>query len=179
MISASRGIILDHMCCGTSGPPPPNLPCQPVGGPRQPIGGPLHESPEAGGGPGKGLERPPPPPPREPIFPQPKAGTTHRLASPGESTPLCRDVPNNRPVVTRAAWQNCGGSAGAFRRILPQDYARCRRHAAVEGIIWPGHGLASRAIGADQECIDAALPVHMARGPKAGYCLGTPPPSAR
>ena len=54
MISASRGIILSHIWCGTSGTSPPNLPCQPVGGPR-------HGIPEGGGGPGKGLEPPPPP----------------------------------------------------------------------------------------------------------------------
>ena len=59
VISASWGIILSHLCWGTSGPPPPpssNLLCRPVGGPR-------HASPE-GGGLEKGAPTSPPPPPR-------------------------------------------------------------------------------------------------------------------
>ena len=60
-------IILSHTCCGTLGPPP-NLPCQLVGGHRQPVGGPRHKSPK-GGGSRKGARTTPPPPPRKPISP--------------------------------------------------------------------------------------------------------------
>ena len=67
MIRASRGIILSHMCCGTSGPPPP---VSPFGGLGQPVGGPPHGSPEGGGG----GARTTPPPPHTPISLHPRPG---------------------------------------------------------------------------------------------------------
>ena len=61
MISALWGIILSHLCCGTSGPPPPPSPLSARwGSPSARQGSPSRE-PRRGGGPGKGLERPPPP----------------------------------------------------------------------------------------------------------------------
>ena len=61
VISASWGIILSHLCWGTSGPPPPspNLLCRPVGVP-------VTRALKGGGGSGKrGSNEPPPPsPPR-------------------------------------------------------------------------------------------------------------------
>ena len=67
MIRASLGIILSHICCGTSGPPA--LPTSPV----SPLGVPVPGAPK-GGGPGKGLNPPPPPPApaHKPVFPQPR-----------------------------------------------------------------------------------------------------------
>ena len=67
MISASWGMILSHLCWGTSGPPPPPSPPQHARsaheGSCQPVGGPRHVSPERGGGWNRGLNDSPSPPP--------------------------------------------------------------------------------------------------------------------
>ena len=59
MISALWGIISSHLCCGTSGPPPPRLPCHPVVGHRQPVRLPRHGSLEGGGVRERGSNPPP------------------------------------------------------------------------------------------------------------------------
>ena len=51
-------------------PPPPDLPCQPVGGHREPVGVPITGA-QRGGVRERGSNDPPPPRARKPISPQP------------------------------------------------------------------------------------------------------------
>ena len=77
------GIILSHICCGTSGPPP-NLPVSLLGVTVSPSGVPVTGAQKGRGGCGKGARTTPcvtfrlvvvslRPPARKPIFPQPLA----------------------------------------------------------------------------------------------------------
>ena len=71
MISASWGIVLSHICCGTSGPPPPTPPVSPLGVVVSPSGVPVTGAQKGGGVSGKGARTTPLPPARKPIFPCP------------------------------------------------------------------------------------------------------------
>ena len=79
MTSASWGIILGHVCWGTSGPPL-NLPRRPGRGPHQPIGGPRHVRPEGGSN--------DPPAPTRTFFHPPR---TSRVRGGGNSMPYMVD----------------------------------------------------------------------------------------